>query len=110
MHVIVAIRFFVKRGRFSRTFPGAFRVHLTVLPVCAGISFVQNRVQTLESYYGSMRVRASFWGTTRHASLRDGCNWETFGGASRDRTDDLIVANDALSQLSYSPMSVDSAT
>ena len=28
---------------------------------------------------------------------------EKFGGASRDRTDDLIVANDALSQLSYSP-------
>ncbi len=28
---------------------------------------------------------------------------ERFGGASRDRTDDLIVANDALSQLSYSP-------
>jgi hypothetical protein len=30
---------------------------------------------------------------------------EIFGGASRDRTDDLIVANDALSQLSYSPTS-----
>ena len=29
-----------------------------------------------------------------------------FGGASRDRTDDLIVANDALSQLSYSPTKV----
>jgi hypothetical protein len=28
---------------------------------------------------------------------------EKNGGASRDRTDDLIVANDALSQLSYSP-------
>ena len=28
---------------------------------------------------------------------------EMNGGASRDRTDDLIVANDALSQLSYSP-------
>jgi hypothetical protein len=28
---------------------------------------------------------------------------ERNGGASRDRTDDLIVANDALSQLSYSP-------
>ena len=28
------------------------------------------------------------------------------GGASRDRTDDLIVANDALSQLSYSPTSM----
>jgi hypothetical protein len=27
----------------------------------------------------------------------------SIGGASRDRTDDLIVANDALSQLSYSP-------
>ena len=30
-------------------------------------------------------------------------NREVIGGASRDRTDDLIVANDALSQLSYSP-------
>jgi hypothetical protein len=29
-----------------------------------------------------------------------------YGGASRDRTDDLIVANDALSQLSYSPVQV----
>jgi hypothetical protein len=28
---------------------------------------------------------------------------EKNGGASQDRTDDLIVANDALSQLSYSP-------
>ena len=27
------------------------------------------------------------------------------GGASRDRTDGLVVANDALSQLSYSPIS-----
>jgi hypothetical protein len=26
------------------------------------------------------------------------------GGASRDRTDGLVVANDALSQLSYSPI------
>jgi hypothetical protein len=25
------------------------------------------------------------------------------GGADRDRTDDLVIANDALSQLSYSP-------
>jgi hypothetical protein len=29
-----------------------------------------------------------------------------YGGASRARTDDLIVANDALSQLSYSPTRV----
>jgi hypothetical protein len=30
--------------------------------------------------------------------------WDLFGGASRDRTDGLVVANDALSQLSYSPV------
>ena len=39
-------------------------------------------------------------------SANDGESWqvvEKIGGASRDRTDDLIVANDALSQLSYSP-------
>jgi hypothetical protein len=35
---------------------------------------------------------------------------ERIGGASRDRTDDLIVANDALSQLSYSPVQVGSVT
>ena len=38
------------------------------------------------------------------AAILDGLkvtDWN--GGASRDRTDDLIVANDALSQLSYSP-------
>ena len=28
---------------------------------------------------------------------------QNFCGASRDRTDDLLVANQALSQLSYSP-------
>jgi hypothetical protein len=39
---------------------------------------------------------------------RNGCNRrqtiEKIGGASRDRTDGLVVANDALSQLSYSPL------
>ena len=35
----------------------------------------------------------------------DGSYWDLFGGASRDRTDGLVVANDALSQLSYSPTS-----
>jgi hypothetical protein len=34
---------------------------------------------------------------------------ERFGGASRARTDDLIVANDALSQLSYSPAHAETA-
>ncbi len=27
-----------------------------------------------------------------------------FGGPDRDRTDDLVIANDALSQLSYRPV------
>src|SRR5665647_41555 len=31
-----------------------------------------------------------------------GC--EKFGGARRDRTADLVIANDALSQLSYGPI------
>src|SRR3989338_641019 len=31
--------------------------------------------------------------------------WQSFGGADRDRTDDLVIANDALSQLSYCPSS-----
>ena len=32
------------------------------------------------------------------------CGGVFFGGADRDRTDDLLVANEALSQLSYSPI------
>ncbi len=32
-----------------------------------------------------------------------GCKWLKDGGPDRDRTGDLIVANDALSQLSYRP-------
>src|SRR5437762_273611 len=35
--------------------------------------------------------------------IKDRRNSRRFGGAGRDRTGDLIVANDALSQLSYSP-------
>ena len=33
-------------------------------------------------------------------------NSNAFGGAERDRTDDLRLAKQALSQLSYSPMTV----
>jgi hypothetical protein len=35
--------------------------------------------------------------------LRDSTDAEFIGGAKRDRTADLLVANEALSQLSYSP-------
>ena len=31
-------------------------------------------------------------------------DWMSFGGADRDRTGGLLVANQALSQLSYSPV------
>jgi hypothetical protein len=31
-------------------------------------------------------------------------SWWKVGGARRDRTADLVIANDALSQLSYGPM------
>ena len=30
-------------------------------------------------------------------------SWYMYGGAEEDRTPDLVIANDALSQLSYSP-------
>jgi hypothetical protein len=38
-----------------------------------------------------------------HASCHIRCVPNLFGGAERDRTADLLVANEALSQLSYSP-------
>src|SRR5690242_7412391 len=44
-------------------------------------------------------VRQSYGGFRKQVQFRQ----DKSGGASRDRTDDLIVANDALSQLSYSP-------
>src|ERR1700704_5789021 len=47
---------------------------------------------------GGLIQRGEIGLTPSHRKSRE------FGGASRDRTDDLIVANDALSQLSYSPV------
>ena len=42
------------------------------------------------------------WGT--HCVTKQRLKWEIDpGGAERDRTADLVIANDALSQLSYSP-------
>ena len=42
----------------------------------------------------------------KNPNLFQGSDILRFGGAGRDRTGDLIVANDALSQLSYSPKGV----
>jgi hypothetical protein len=40
---------------------------------------------------------------TKHRCLRIPASHSIYGGAERDRTADLLVANEALSQLSYSP-------
>ncbi len=56
------------------------------------------------------RKNSSYLQADRMAQIRNAERWqwgtesENHGGASRARTDDLIVANDALSQLSYSPV------
>jgi hypothetical protein len=49
------------------------------------------------------------WTTASNGRL-PGMNSEGFGGASRDRTDGLVVANDALSQLSYSTVLIGNVT
>ena len=50
-----------------------------------------------------------FWGDVRAQKRKHGGVRlrviEFYGGAERDRTADLLVANEALSQLSYSPTS-----
>ena len=45
-----------------------------------------------------MRMEALQWGRYAGVRVKKG-----FGGAEQDRTADLLVANEALSQLSYSP-------
>ena len=52
----------------------------------------------MRSYLSAPRLEVDDTWRFRHSALPS-----EIGGASRDRTDDLIVANDALSQLSYSP-------
>ena len=40
---------------------------------------------------------------TWDADIEFRCDFRGFGGARRDRTDDLLLAKQALSQLSYGP-------
>ena len=50
------------------------------------------------------RIHGSAAGGRRHPVKGGGISlMEVPGGAERDRTADLVIANDALSQLSYSP-------
>jgi hypothetical protein len=58
---------------------------------------------------GEVRRRHPVPARLSYAALRDGIRTENalcryFSGAGRDRTDDLMLAKHALSQLSYSPM------
>ena len=47
---------------------------------------------------------------TKNAGVRRRLEEFHFGGAGRDRTDDLLIANEALSQLSYSPTKGDNGS
>jgi hypothetical protein len=55
--------------------------------------------------FGALLVR--FRMSSRHHARGAAWRQERAGGASRDRTGDLLVANQALSQLSYGPVSSD---
>ena len=48
-------------------------------------------------------MSASHNATGRRRTLKDGFRGIWVGGAERDRTADLLIANEALSQLSYGP-------
>ena len=50
-----------------------------------------------ECIEGNTKKSSAFW------ALLD-CFGVKFGGAERNRTADLLIANEALSQLSYSPI------
>jgi hypothetical protein len=60
----------------------------------------QNEVKEPASHFGELTV-ASF--RTWRGWAPYGCTGLDLSGADRGRTDDLLVANEALSQLSYSP-------
>jgi hypothetical protein len=51
----------------------------------------------------AMRLHAAGVHAARESSSWASRIVDFFGGAKRDRTADLLVANEALSQLSYSP-------
>src|SRR5437870_526499 len=55
-----------------------------------------------ESIHGPLRSNKTGFSMIGHGEQSRQVT-EKIGGAGRDRTGDLIVANDALSQLSYSP-------
>jgi hypothetical protein len=92
------------------------------IPACAEIADAKNiwrvrermrpaatcvaRNDLLFTMSDNTRARA-LWGTKRanlfsHGRESDRCDRRT-GGARRDRTDDLLLAKQALSQLSYGP-------
>ena len=55
------------------------------------------------SLFTMSNIRAAFTRTQHESSFQ---TFRTIGGARRDRTDDLLNANQALSQLSYAPTKI----
>src|ERR1035437_9852831 len=80
--------------RTTATFP--FSTH-------AGLYENTSQPQAVTGLHGPLRSNKAGFSMIEHGE-KSRQVIEKIGGASRDRTDDLIVANDALSQLSYSPM------
>ena len=58
------------------------------------------RASSLEN--GAEKIERGFAGRIGHGVSREGGAWSR-GGAEGNRTPDLLIANEALSQLSYSP-------
>ena len=51
-------------------------------------------------------IRAASWSDAAHIARADEPPEGKAGGANRDRTDDLLLAKQALSQLSYGPIKI----
>ena len=65
--------------------------------------FKEHRAARLHKTCREERREATHAPHAMHVSLHASSAKDFFGGASRDRTDDLLLAKQALSQLSYGP-------
>ena len=80
--------------------PGAEPVIALTLPI--GLRYAEERsLASVIHCWHQLKRRASRGRSARLRRARTGAG--AGGGADRDRTGDLLVANQALSQLSYSP-------
>jgi hypothetical protein len=91
----------------AATFIALRRDHVAMLGDCASIATLRHDRLSERSYLFTMsditHPREAFWllADAKNVSLRT--SQSPTGGARRDRTDDLLLAKQALSQLSYGP-------